>query len=326
MRTIFQSDDLKSRNKFKTYREIAREHFVPSEIRKAGNGIFSAHLEAADIGDLLITRASVSGQIVSLTPQTIRRHNKHDKLGVTIRLSGTARSSQYDRCAIQQPGDLIVLDSDKPALFEYLEETGSIYIELPRRAVESVLGAAPLYAGLIVESSLPETSLVQTFFSDLIGMHEQLGPDIADRMAGIGADLIVAGLAARLGRGTPRDLQGNVTVQRAKAYVSANLSDPTLDPARIAAAVGVSLPHLQHLFHERGRDVPDWLRQRRLALAARRLTDPRYAHLSIAVLAERCGFPSPTRFSRQFKSRFDVPPGEYRRATLRSDDSSAGGA
>lgn len=79
---------------------------------------------------------------MSLTPQTIRRHNKHDKLGVTIRLSGTARSSQYDRCAIQQPGDLIVLDSDKPALFEYLEETGSIYIELPRRAVESVLGAA----------------------------------------------------------------------------------------------------------------------------------------------------------------------------------------
>ncbi|WP_280818906.1 helix-turn-helix domain-containing protein [Methylobacterium platani] len=294
------------------------DHFMPIDCRQMGDAVFKAHLEAASIGGMTVTRATVSGQSVNLTSEAASRGNKHDKLTATIRLSGTTRSSQNDRAAISHAGDVIVFDGRAPLAFEHTELTSSVTIELPRERIESVLGPASRFAGLNIGRDLPETTLVQTFFSDLIGMHEQLGPDIADRMAGIGADLIVAGLAARLGRGTPRDLQGNVTVQRAKAYVSANLSDPTLDPARIAAAVGVSLPHLQHLFHERGRDVPDWLRQRRLALAARRLTDPRYAHLSIAALAERCGFPSPTRFSRQFRGRFDVPPGEYRRASLQS--------
>ncbi|MGX7705448.1 helix-turn-helix domain-containing protein [Methylobacterium sp. Gmos1] len=317
MKTLISSDDLRSRKKFQTYLEIVREHFVPSECRTVGDGAFRAHIEAAQVGDLVITRSTFNGQAIDTTPQTIRRHDKHDTLAVVIRLSGTARSSQYDRAVLQQPGEIMILDSNRPARLEYPDPTSSLLIELPRERLEGALGSAPLFAGLSIGAGLPGASLARTFLTDLVRMSDQLSPDMAERMARIGTDLIVASIAERLAQETPRPLQGTVIVQRAKAYVDANLGDPTLDPSQLAAAMGVSLRHLQQLFHERGHAVADWLWQRRLDVAARRLADPGHAHLSIGMLAYDCGFISQAHFARRFRDRFDLTPSEYRRSALR---------
>jgi AraC family transcriptional regulator, positive regulator of tynA and feaB len=318
MKTLISTDDLNSRKKFETYLDIVRAHFVPSECRTIGDGRFHAHIEGAEIGGTVITRSSFNGQAVDITPQTIRRHDKHDKLSVIIRLSGTAHSSQYDRAVVQQPGDLIVFDSNKPLTFEYPDSTSSLFIELPREQLESALGAAPLYAGLSVAGSQPGATLVRTFFDDLVRVHGQLSPDTAARMTRIGIDLIVACVAERLAQETPRPLQGTVIVQRAKAYVETHLGDLTLDPPQLAAAMGVSLRHLQQLFHERGQPIADWLWQRRLEAAARRLADPGHAHLSVGALAYGCGFVSQAHFSRRFKERYGATPSEYRRRALLS--------
>lgn len=280
-----------------------------------GNGTFRAHIEGADIGGMPITRPSVTGQAISTTPQTIRRH---DKLSVIIRLSGTARISQYDRAVVQRPGDITVIDSNKPVHLEYPDPTSSLSIELPRERLEGALGAASLFAGLTVGSSLPGASLVRTFFDDLIRVNRQMSPVTAKRITRIGADLIVASIAESLAQDAPRALQGTVTVQRAKAYVEDHLGDPTLDPPQLAAAMGVSLRHLQQLFHERGHPIGDWIWQRRLETAAGRLADPGHAHLPIGALAYGCGFVSQAHFSRRFKERYDLTSREYRRIALTS--------
>ncbi|KMO21036.1 helix-turn-helix domain-containing protein [Methylobacterium indicum] len=316
MQTLISSDDLKSRNRFQTYLEIVRERFVPSECTMIGEGRFHAHIEGTQIGGMLITRSSINGQAVRITPQTIRRHSKQDKLSVVLRLSGTARSDQYDRAVVQRPGDLVVLDSNKPVTLEYPDPTSSLFIELPREQLEGALGSAPLYAGLAVGGDLSGTSLVRTFFAELIRVHRQMSPEMVERMARIGTDLIVASIAERLARDTPRPLQGTVIVQRAKAYLDANLGDPTLDPAQLAAAMGVSLRHLQQLFQEQGHAIADWIWQRRLDIAARRLADSGHAHLSIGALAYGCGFISQAHFARRFKDRFAATPSEYRRTAL----------
>ncbi len=133
-------------------------------------------------------------------------------------------------------------------------------------------------------------------------------------MASIGIDLIVASLAERLAQEVPRSTHAAVTVQRAKAYIEANLSDQTLDPPRLAAAVGVSLRRLQELFHERGRHISEYIWGRRLEAAAKRLSDSACAHLSIGMLAYGCGFSSQAHFARRFKDRYGVSPREYRQA------------
>ncbi|WP_370693875.1 helix-turn-helix domain-containing protein [Methylobacterium sp. NEAU K] len=188
-----------------------------------------------------------------------------------------------------------------------------------------MLGSARLYTALTVRSDLGSTALAMRFFQELIRVHRQLAPEAAGRMASIGVDLIVAAIAERLAQEVPRPLHGTVVVQRAKAHVEAHLSDPTLDPPRLAAAMGVSLRRLQELFHERGQHISDWIWQRRLEDAAKRLADPGCAHLPIGTLAYGSGFANQAHFSRRFKDRHGMTPREYRFAALVSVPSAAAG-
>lgn len=312
MKTVISSDDLTSKNVFQTYREIVREHFVPSECQTIGDHAFYAHIEATRIGNSLITRSSFNGQAVKTTPQTIRQHDKQDFLSIVLRLSGTARSKQYDRAVIQQPGDIILFDSARPVEFEYPDDTSSLFIELPRSSVEAMLGDAASYAGLAVGGQTAGAILAQQFFDNLLRVEDTLSPEMAERMMGIGTDLLIANLAERLAQEPPKSVQGTVTVQRAKAYIDDHIANPSLSPAEIAMATGVSLRHLQQLFNDRGVGIAEWLWHRRLHIAARRLSDPGNAFRSIGSLAYACGFNSQSHFNRRFKDHFRVSPTEYR--------------
>lgn len=316
MKTVISSDDLKSKDIFQTYREIVREHFVPSETRQMGEGRFHAHIEATRIGENVITRSSFNGQSIKITPQTIRQHDKQDFLSIVLRVSGTARSAQYDRSIIQRPGDIVLFDSARPVDFEYPDDTQSIFIELPRKPIEAMLGSAALYAGMAIDGRSAGAVMAQGFFENLLRVEESLTPDMAQRMMGIGTDLLIANLAERMAQEPPASVQSTLIVQRAKAYVDANIDRPTLSPAEIAMATGVSLRHLQQLFTDRGIRIAEWLWHRRLQIAARRLTDPRNAHVPIGTLAYACGFNSQSHFNRRFKDHFQVSPTEYRWAAL----------
>ena len=94
---------------------------------------------------------------------------------------------------------------------------------------------------------------------------------------------------ARFSRRVPVniELQGTLTLQRAKAYAAANLGDPDLNPSRVAAAVGVSLRRLQELFRDDGGNLAAWIWQLRLEKAAQRLSDPAYLHLQVGEARRR---------------------------------------
>ncbi|MVT78859.1 helix-turn-helix domain-containing protein, partial [Bradyrhizobium cajani] len=66
------------------------------------------------------------------------------------------------------------------------------------------------------------------------------------------------------------------------------------------------------LFHEHGQHISDWIWQRRLETAAKRLADPGCRHLSLGTLAYGCGFASQAHFSRRFKDKYGMAPSEFR--------------
>jgi len=60
-----------------------------------------------------------------------------------------------------------------------------------------------------------------------------------------------------------------------------------------------------------GRTVLQWIVERRMAEARRRLID---TDEDIDVLGERCGFPDPTHFIRTFRRHHQTTPQAWRRA------------
>jgi AraC-like DNA-binding protein len=99
-----------------------------------------------------------------------------------------------------------------------------------------------------------------------------------------------------------------------REYIEANLSDPGLSPASIAAAHFISTRHLHNLFHESGTTVAGFIRSQRLDGARRDLRDPLHAGLPVGAVAARWGFLDAAHFSRTFRDAFGVPPSDWRRA------------
>jgi AraC-like DNA-binding protein len=315
MQPVFSTAGLHPQNGFQRWRELLGERLVPIEVERLDDGPFQAKLDIAEIGALHISRLTQSALRCETTPSAARRHDKAGMVVVLFKIAGLSTSHQDGRDAVQRPGDLLVLDH-RPSRVTTHADSQALFVELPRERLESALGSTRLYTGLSVGAELASTTLATNFIHELIRVRRQLADEAAARMSAIGIDLIVASLAERLAREVPRSLHGSVVVQRAKAHVAAKLGDPSLDPPRLAAAVGVSLRRLQELFHERGRHIADYIWERRLAAAAQRLADPACAHLSIGLLAYGCGFTSHAHFARRFKDRHGLTPREYRHAAL----------
>ncbi|MDA7418331.1 helix-turn-helix domain-containing protein [Xenophilus arseniciresistens] len=100
--------------------------------------------------------------------------------------------------------------------------------------------------------------------------------------------------------------------QRALQHIRAQAADPDLSPARVAQACGISMGYLHEVFRGFDMGVEQTIFEERLELARRLLSDPRRRRVPIQALAYEAGFNDPAHFSRRFKRRFGVTPGELR--------------
>ena len=97
-----------------------------------------------------------------------------------------------------------------------------------------------------------------------------------------------------------------------RAHVEANLSDPGLDVASIAAAHHISTSYLQKLFASESISVAAFIRERRLERCRRDLADPANAQRSAASIAAHWGFHDASHFSRLFRNTYGMTPGDCR--------------
>jgi AraC-like DNA-binding protein len=121
-------------------------------------------------------------------------------------------------------------------------------------------------------------------------------------------------LAARLRQDSsvPPPTRQGALVASVHAHIEAELGDPGLTPASIAAAHHISVRYLHKLFEPEGRSVAALIRQRRLDRCRRDLIDPALAARPVTATAARWGFVSVPHFHRLFRDTYGLPPGEFR--------------
>lgn len=317
MQTMFSTDEVHPKDRFRHWRDVCEDRLVPMVQNRVDDGPFHAIISGSTIGNLVLTKFALSNLRAVTTPQTLRHeNNKTDHLFMSMVLTGAVSADQYDRSSTDRAGDFSIRDTNTPWTIEHDGYSEVLAIQIPRERLEAMLGSTRRFAGLTVGGDLPTAILARSFLSNLMRLGEQLTPHTAERMVGVALDLVVASVAERMALETPKALHGTVIVQRAKAHIAASLGDPDLDPAQVAAAAGVSLRHLQSLFREEGLNIAAWIWQQRLAAAAQRLSDPASLTMQVGEVAYRCGFVDQAHFSRRFRSRYGASPREYRHAAL----------
>ena len=135
--------------------------------------------------------------------------------------------------------------------------------------------------------------------------------------AAIGHDELLA-IQAQLGRNAvARQWHGGLS-RRNERYAKARLSDPSAAPqliGEIAQHCKLSRSHFSKAFKQStGLSPYAWQLQQRLQRARQLLNED---ELSIAVIADRCGFADQSHLTRQFKLHFGSTPALWRRLQQR---------
>lgn len=120
-------------------------------------------------------------------------------------------------------------------------------------------------------------------------------------------------IAACLLTGAPVDAEAmeRSRKEQVRRAIQAHLGSALLTPARLAGLVGISRSALYRMFEEEG-GVAHYIRDIRLAFAHEALRDPAQAHRNVAEIAEACGFPDPSVFTRSFRRAYGVAPRDVR--------------
>jgi AraC family transcriptional activator of tynA and feaB len=230
---------------------------------------------------------------------------------VITQLEGVRRYYQEGTRAVLQPGDTTLLDSGRPWSSDCAGRCSRLYLRVPIWLMQDRLRLPTLPA-------LPRISLATrigtTLFRLLTSLFQEAQAFTVDEAAST-LDAYLEVLASCLGGASSA---GSVVSrpdrlgERIQGFIQDNLTDPTLGPAAIAEAVGISVRHLHRLFSARGRRVSDWIREQRLERCSADFVDQRFSGKSITEIAFSWGFSDSAHFSRCFKLRFGVSPREFR--------------
>lgn len=120
MQTLFTTDEVQSKDRFRQWRDICEDRLVPMSQTYLGEDPFHAAIEGTTIGKLQFTKFSLSNLRTSTTPQTLRHENpKTDQLFMSMVLSGSVRSEQYDSSSTDHAGDFSIRDTNTPWTIEH---------------------------------------------------------------------------------------------------------------------------------------------------------------------------------------------------------------
>jgi AraC-like DNA-binding protein len=269
---------------------------------------FHGTIDVRDVGGLRLTRFSSSSLSFSKWPCDFVQPEKRFCIVIT-QIAGAQTYMQNGASVLLNPGDSTVIDSGTPWSSTCQTDCARLYLRAPRWMVESRLrrNDIPIAQRIGGEARVGATlfRLSQSLYDEAGRMKEEEGAAALDAYFKI--------LSACIG-GTGVPLAPRATELRGQIhrYIDEHLSEPTLGPAPIASALGISVRHLHRLFLVTGSTLGDYIRARRLEGCRSDLANPRMREETITEIAFCWGFSDSAHFSHSFRKQFGVSPRAFR--------------
>jgi AraC-like DNA-binding protein len=313
MAVVFSTENVNPRERLNYWRDVMNVH--THEFTSSAGPAFLGSVSSARMGDLLVSEFVCDPCEVWRSEAHIRPSDSDDFL-LCLQLSGKALFSQRDREAVNENGSFILLDPHRPFSARFLGETKSIRLTVPRQALESRLGTAAALSARTMDVGRPIAGLVSGFLSLLPSRIDAVDNATASRLAEQTLDLIALVFSLEADQAATLSSQRDVARYRLKAVIETRLCDPTLTPAAVAAAAGISVRYANDLLALDGFSVGRYVLHRRLERSRQALEDPAQARRTVGEIAYAWGFSDLSHFVRRFRGAYGLTPGDYRRRAL----------
>lgn len=304
-------------------RSYTQSQFCWSDYRSETNtAIYETSFGGVRLGAVGVFRHAGRGTFYGYRRLDHIRADHIDDYLLSLPLQGTVTLSQLGTEVQAEPGVLLITAMEHPLTAAVRGAAGSgpfdgfhvivsgsllraqtPYIdECCRRPIGVASGSGKIMAGLFMlaiqesaEMSEPECRRLDRMLVD----------SVANALSGARESLRLA--HSRQGR----------LLDRALHYVNSNLSDPGLDPHKVAAHCNVSVSYLHRAFAAASLKLGTVLRETRLIRARESLRNPELMHQSVSEIAQRWGFADAAYFCRAYRAQFSRTPTEDRRDARR---------
>jgi AraC-like DNA-binding protein len=285
---------------------------LPVKIDLRHDRLPAARMGCATLGSLRI-RDVVGGDHVYTRDDADIRHGDPETVQVGMPLGGQSIMIQDGREAVLNGGDMVLYDSSRPFTLVMQSQFHWQVFLLPKGKIRRSDRELSQVTAIPLPGTQGMSRAVSAFLRGLAA--EVTSLEVSPGAAALGenaADLIATMVRSRFGHQWDVGDPDAVLIQAIETYLHDHHADPDLDPARVAAAHGLSVRRLHALFETTGRSIARRIREERLSAIRRDLADPGLAHRPIARIAAAHGMRNPSAFTRLFGSAEGMTPRQYR--------------
>lgn len=268
---------------------------------------FHASIAGRNFGDLRFAAFQSSRHSVVREARHVDRAGE-DRYLISLQRRGRSGLSQDGREFWLNPGEIAVMDGTKPFRVTFPGEVSRILAVVPRRLLDVRAPWVRRGGMQHITSASPFIDLARRHIRQLAGE-----APFADGQAHVLTDNLCNLLALATAPEHAADFSGSdMQLQAILAHCRANLGDPSLSPAKVAAHFRISLRTLHLRFATTGQSFGRWLLENRLEQCRYALRDPAQRGLGISEIAYRHGFSDLSHFSKAFRARFGQSPRDTR--------------
>jgi AraC family transcriptional regulator, positive regulator of tynA and feaB len=328
---VWRTTEVPACEAFDYYREGICSAFMPlrPELDRSLRHSFRATHYAYGVGAGTLNLVTAQSHLVQKGAAEIAA-SSGDCYYLNFQMAGECRIDQNGTGIVLGPGDVGLFDSSRSFSLhhERFPELKVASLMLPKHAVAidqpgqpsqapMLLSRHPVYGRLVTEAmqTLTETATAGAD-AELAALQE-----LVASLAGLAARPASGfnshtGCAAVTSQDSDRPGDGArsaAQLLRIKRIIRARCTTPGYSVAACAAEAGLSERYIHRLFSGDEDSFGTFLINQRLNAATRMMRHPGSAHLPLATIALETGFADPSHFTRAFRARYGMTPGDWRR-------------
>lgn len=313
MSLIYKTEDLKRAERYDYWDDALHEVCGDFSTATDSKEDFTGVIEVRNVAGLDF--ASISSNADKISRSRLQVATSNDEYCFLItQVSGRSCMAQNGQETVLEPGDMTIIESGRPSVFQFDGCFSNLSLHLPRKLLENRLRHHNIPCATGLRGSVGMGSVVNNFLMSLYDQAGSFSEAQSESVRETLLELIASALSPDDKRSGHDRLPPHKVAQlnHIQQFIETRLPDPDLSPARIADEYGISTRHLYRVFGAAGCSVSEWIRKRRLDKCREDLADPKFAGHGIIQIAFHWGFNDASHFSRSFKAEFGVSPREFR--------------
>ncbi|SHF53060.1 AraC-like ligand-binding domain-containing protein [Acidocella aminolytica] len=313
MKAVFTTMDVHPRHRFEYWHDVACEKLIDHASIADCPQTFQAELRSGGLGEISLVSFATSPMTISHTKRQARQANPKEVF-ICHQLAGALTLKQDDRDTKLEPGHITLLDPCMPYSGKFSAGAEMLVLKTPRLLIESRVGPTRDMVCTPVGPAGGQTGILSAYLTALpsyVDTLELAGQEIVQNHV---LDLLALSLLSATGRRRSRPSSARAILHlNIRAAIDGRLSDPTLKPAIVAAAAGISERYANTVLAQHGTSIMRLILARRLARCHNALKDPAQAHRTITEIAYGWGFSDMTHFGRAFRVAYGMLPSDFRK-------------